>query len=171
MTNQTNTGENQCEDGDEPSLVCVDKFLSAIDQYLQSEGVRSCKVNPEAEKAINLDSETIKVLTHDELFRYAYILYQYCNYVQGIFNKHLVKLKWVEEQLSKIVSSQASQFDKYMKWEQKRHAAIQNDEFAKVLWELKLSAEGKVTWLSDKIRDMRKQADVLFELAKGKRYR
>ena len=40
-----------------------------------------------------------------------------------------------------------------------------------VLWELKLSAEGKVTWLSDKIRDMRKQADVLFELAKGKRYK
>ena len=169
--NQMKTGENQCKHGDESSPVCVDKFLNAIDQYIRNEGVRSCKVNPEAEEAINLNFETIKMLTYDELFRHSYILYQYCNYVQGVFNKHLVKLKWVEEQLSKIVSSQASQFDKYMKWEQRRHAVIQNDEFAKVLWELKMSAEGKVTWLSDKIRDMRKQADVLFELAKGKRYK
>ena len=171
MTNQTKTGTNQCEHEDKFPPVCVDKFLDTIEQYIHGEGIRSCKVNSEVEEVLNLTTEDLHKITSEECLQFAFLLYQYCNYVQGVFNKHLVKLKWVEEQLSKIVSSQAPQFDKYMKWEQKRHAVIQNDEFAKVLWELKLSAEGKVTWLSDKIRDMRKQADVLFELAKGKRYK
>ena len=149
----------------------IDSFIDAIENYVNGEGVISCKVNPEAEEAINLTSEKIQALSSDECLRHAYVLYQYCNYVQGIFNKHLTKLKWAEEHLGKIVSLQAAQFDKYMKWEQKRHTVIQSDGFAKTLWELKLSAEGKVTWLSDKIKDMRRQADVLFELSKGKRYK
>ena len=149
----------------------IDDFIDAIENYINGEGVISCRVNPEAEAAINLTSEEIKTLGSDECLRHAYVLYQYCNYVQGIFNKHLTKLKWAEEHLSKIVSSQAAQFDKYMKWEQKRHSVIQNDDFARKLWDLKMSAEGKVTWLTDKIRDMRRQADVLVELSKGRRYK
>ena len=57
-----------------------------------------------------------------------------------------------------------------VQWEQKVHTIAQLDSFAEKLVEVKMSAEGKVTWLSDKIRDMRKQSDVLFEMAKSKRF-
>ena len=169
--NQMKTGKNQYEHGDECPSACIDKFIHSIENYIDGEGVISCKANPEAEAAINLTSSKIEFLNSNECLRHAYVLYQYCNYVQGIFNRHLTKLKWADEHLDRIVSSEASQLDKYMKWEQKRHTVIQNDEFAKILWELKISAEGKVTWLADKIKDMRRQADTLFELAKGKRYK
>tara|TARA_R110002020_G_scaffold28293_4_gene90453 strand:- start:110 stop:586 length:477 start_codon:yes stop_codon:yes gene_type:complete len=149
----------------------VDDFIDAIENYVSFESVMSCSINPEAEQAINLTSAKIKQLSHDECLRHAYVLYQYCNYVQGVYNKHLIKLKWAEQQLGKMVSAQSDQFSKYMKWEQKIHAVVQNDDFAQKLWDLKVSAEGKVTWLTDKIRDMRKQADVLVEIAKKRRYK
>ena len=148
----------------------IDEFIDAIENYINFQSVISCRVNPEAEEAINLSAARIKQLNHEECLRHAYVLYQYCNYVQGVFNKHSIKLKWAEHQLGKIVSSQADQFSKYMKWEQKIHAVVQNDDFAQKLWDLKLVAEGRVVWLTDKIRDMRQQADVLVEVSQKKRY-
>ena len=149
----------------------VDKFLEALDNYIASEGIRTCAVNPEAEKAMNLTIKEMRSLNHQQCYEYAYVLYQYCNYCQSIFNKHNAKLKWADHHIGKMIAKMSDRFsDKYLKWEQKVHTIAQLDSFAEKLVEVKMSAEGKVTWLSDKVKDMRKQSDVLFEMAKSKRF-
>jgi hypothetical protein len=57
-----------------------------------------------------------------------------------------------------------------MKWEQKYFTIIQQDEFAKKIFDAKVVSEARVIWLTDKIRDMRKMADTLMELSKRKTY-
>ena len=55
-----------------------------------------------------------------------------------------------------------------MKWEQKYFSIIDNDEFAKKLFEVKLAAESRVMWLDNKIKDLRRMADALLELSRRK---
>ena len=55
-----------------------------------------------------------------------------------------------------------------MKWEQKYFSIIDNDEFAKKLFEVKLAAESRVMWLDNKIKDLRRMADTLLELSRRK---
>ena len=69
-----------------------------------------------------------------------------------------------------MVAKQADSFSKYMKWEQKYYTVVEQDEFARKIFDAKLVSESRVIWLTDKIRDIRKMADTLMELSKRKTY-
>ncbi len=143
-------------------------FVDSLDNYISGEQIYSIQINPEVEIIINLESVELESLTPEECCEKAYVLYGYCHYVQSVSNQHIVKLNWCEKQLNMIVSKQASQFDKYMKWEQKYYTVIDGDEFAKKLFEVKMAAESRVMWLDNKIRDLRRMADSLLELSRRK---
>jgi len=56
-----------------------------------------------------------------------------------------------------------------MKWEQKLYTLALNDDFAKSVLDAKDAAFSNVTWIENKVRDMRRQVDALMELGR-KRY-
>ena len=68
-----------------------------------------------------------------------------------------------------MVAGRANGFDKFTKWEVKVSHVIRDDDFAQNVWRVKRVAEGKVTLLSDTIRDIRRQADTLIELSRRRR--
>jgi len=148
----------------------LDSFVRSIDSYIIGEDVQRIQINPEVELILNLTGVEIQSLTAEGCCEKAYCLYAYCNYVQSVFNRHQVKLYWCDSQLNVIVAKQAESYSKYMKWEQKYFTIIQQDEFAKKIFDAKVVSEARVIWLTDKIRDMRKMADTLMELSKRKTY-
>ena len=66
----------------------------------------------------------------------------------------------------KLVVDNEDLFTKYMKWDQKLHVLAANDKFANTVMQAKLQAESNTIWLENKVRDLRKQVDVLLELGR-----
>ena len=153
----------------ELSIDKLDIFIQDLENYIKGEGVLNVKSNPEVEKILNLTGVELKSLTPEECCQKAFVVQGYCNFLQKIYNKHLARFKWCEEFINHIVAGRADGFDKFTKWEVKVNHVIREDDFAQNIWRVKRVAEGKVTLLSDTIRDIRKQADTLIELSRRRR--
>ena len=153
----------------ELSIDKLDIFIEDLENYIKGEGVLNVKSNPEVEKVLNLTGVELKSLTPEECCQKAFVVQGYCNFLQKVYNKHLARFKWCEEFINHIVAGRADGFDKFTKWEVKVNHVIREDDFAQNIWRVKRVAEGKVTLLSDTIRDIRKQADTLIELSRRRR--
>jgi hypothetical protein len=153
----------------ELSIDKLDSFIQDLENYIKGEGVLNVKSNSEVDDIINLDSHSLKSLTPEECCQKAFVLQGYCSFLQKIYNKHLARFKWCEEFINHMVAGRADGFDKFTKWEVKVNHVIKEDDFAQNVWRVKRVAEGKVTLLSDTIRDIRRQADTLIELSRRRR--
>ena len=144
----------------------IDGLLEYLEEYSTSKSLVTASVNPQVESIINLSEEELKSLTQEECLFKAFILSGYCGYVQKIENKHKAKLNWCQSLMYKLVVDNEDLFTKYMKWDQKLHVLAANDEFANTVMQAKLQAESNTIWLENKVRDLRKQVDVLLELGR-----
>ena len=153
----------------ELSIDKLDIFIQDLENYIKGEGVLNVKSNPEVEKILNLTGVELKSLTPEECCQKAFVVQGYCNFLQKVYNKHLARFKWCEEFINHMVAGRADGFDKFTKWEVKVNHVIKEDDFAQNVWRVKRAAEGKVTLLSDTIRDIRRQADTLIELSRRRR--
>ena len=153
----------------ELSIDKLDSFIQDLENYIKGEGVLNVKSNPEVEKILNLTGVELKSLTPEECCQKAFVVQGYCNFLQKVYNKHLARFKWCEEFINHMVAGRADGFDKFTKWEVKVNHVIKEDDFAQNVWRVKRAAEGKVTLLSDTIRDIRRQADTLIELSRRRR--
>tara|TARA_R100000008_G_C3542941_1_gene145848 strand:- start:340 stop:837 length:498 start_codon:yes stop_codon:yes gene_type:complete len=154
---------------EELSIEKLEKFIEDLESYTNAEGVINIEHNPEVEGIINLSSFELKSLTAEECCEKAFVVQGYCNYLQKIYNKHLARFKWCEELINHTVASRANNFDKYTKWEVKVNSIIREDEFIQKVWRVKRIAEGRITILTDTVRDVRRQADTLLELGRRRR--
>ena len=153
----------------ELSIDKLDNFIQNLEDYISGEGVVNSVPNPDVEQIINLSGFELKSLTSEECCQKAFVIQGYCSFLQKVYNKHLARLKWCEEFINHAVASKAGNFDKFTKWEVKIHSVIREDDFVQKVWRVKRIAEGKVTLLSDSIRDIRRQADTLLELSRRRR--
>lgn len=153
----------------ELSIDKLDDFIQNLESYISNEGVVDVKSNPDIEKTINLTGFELKSLTGEECCEKAFCLQGYCNFLQKIYNRHLVRTKWCEELINYAVAKQADNFDKYTKWEVKVNSVIREDDFVQKVWRVKRVAEGRASLLFDTVRDIRRQADTLLELSRRKK--
>ena len=80
-------------------------------------------------------------------------------------------MHWATDAINKVISPVLKQYgDKYTKHEQKYYEAINDNEFARSLNNIKMHATARVDMLTDKMRDVRRMGDVLIELSKRKKY-
>ena len=105
-------------------------------------------------------------LSIDKLEKFIEDLESYTN-AEGVI--HLARCKWCEELINHTVASRANNFDKYTKWEVKVNSVIREDDFIQKVWRVKRIAEGRITILTDTVRDVRRQADTLLELGRRRR--
>ena len=147
----------------------LESLIQSLEEYSKNKGIITAAVNPEVEEIINLTEDNLKNLNPEECLRKAFLLSGYCGYIQKIENRHRVKLRWCESMLSKMTVQHDHLFSQYMKWEQKLYTLALNDDFAKSVLSAKDSAFSNVTWIENKVRDMRRQVDALMELGR-KRY-
>jgi|TARA_R100000808_G_scaffold2804_3_gene10546 hypothetical protein len=147
------------------------RFVDATERYINTQHVGLTRVNPEVVNILNYDSSVLHSLTSEQCLAAAYVLFSYADHLQTVYNSNLVKLHWASDAINKVVAPALKQYgDKYTKHEQKYYEAVQDNEFARSLNNIKIHATARVDMLTEKMRDVRRMGDVLIELSKRKQY-
>ena len=143
------------------------KHIERIDDYLDLSNVRFATFREEFLEASNMPIDKIKMLTQQELFDRAYILYGYSSYVQEEINKNKVVLDWCNDQIEKLVVGNLHNFDQYTKHEVKRQSIIRENSYAAKCDQMRGVAEARLQSLEGKVYELKRKGDILLE--KGKR--
>lgn len=143
------------------------KHIGQIDDYLDLSNVRFATFREEFLEASNMSIDKIKMLTQQELFDRAYILYGYSSYVQDEINKNKVVLDWCNDQIEKLVVGNLHNFDQYTKHEVKRQSIIRENSYAAKCDQMRGVAEARLQSLEGKVYELKRKGDILLE--KGKR--
>lgn len=160
------TGENQSLTPSER----LAKFEESIDNYINSKSLNVIGFNLEAAEALNLTSENLSSLSSEECLHKSYVVHGYANYLQEEYNQNLIKLSFAVDNIRRIVSLEIDQYGKYTKHDIKQQQIINQNPFAEKLETIRKHAQARIDRLQEKIRDVRKMADVLMELSKRKAY-
>ena len=159
-----NSGESKLKTANEQ----LADLRAMVDDFLKASHARfNKKFNEDWERAANANRDTLKILTRDEMFDYAYVLYSYSTHLQDELNMQKIALDWCNDKLDKMIAKNYNQFDNYMKYETKRNMIVVNDEFARVVDHYREIAMSRVQSLEGKVYELKRKADILLE--KGKR--
>ena len=149
----------------------LSNFVDATERYINGQHVGLTNINPEVVAILNFEAAHLDSMTSEKCLSCAYVLFAYADYLQSIYNSNLVKMHWATDAINKVISPVLKQYgDKYTKHEQKYYEAINDNEFARSLNNIKMHATARVYMLTDKMRDVRRMGDVLIELSKRKKY-
>jgi len=143
------------------------KHIEEIDGYLDLSNVRFASFREEFLDAANMPLDRIKILTQQELFDRAYILYGYSSYIQDEINKNKVVLDWCNDQIEKLVVGNLHNFDQYTKHEVKRQSIIRENTYAAKCDQMRSIAAARLQSLEGKAFELKRKGDILLE--KGKR--
>lgn len=141
-------------------------FLGQINEYITITHVGVSKFNQDWAMAETFDISTMDTLTQDECFNYAYMLYQFADYVGQEKAKLQNVVRWCESSLNSIM---AQEFDSEMiaKHEIKYANVLRGNVLAKKIDEWKQNADSKLAIVTSREYNLRRKADILIE--KGKR--
>ena len=141
--------------------VMVDDFLNASHARFNK------KFNEDWQSAADADRDTLKILTRDEMFDYAYVLYSYSTHLQDELNMQKIALNWCNDKLNKMVAKNMDEFNPYTKHEMRRQLIVVNDEYARAVDHYREIAEIRIQAMEGKVYELKRKADILLE--KGKR--
>ena len=156
----------------ESSMTAKDKlsrFEQLIDDYLAKRGIHKVEYNEEALKVLQMKSFELKALTSTECGELAFSLAQYSLYMQQQINEQTTRINWAKNNIKNIIAQNSGQFDRYMKYEEKEHAIIVNNEHALKLNEILSYAQAvsdRLLYMSGKIQSL---SSTLIELQRSKR--
>ena len=145
----------------------LSKHIEQINDYLDLANVRFASFHEEFLQAANMCRQTMSMLTQQEHFDYAYILYSYASSIQDEINKNKVVVDWCNDQLEKIVTANLENFGQYTKHETKRQSIIKETTYAAKCDQMRQVAEARLQSLEGKTYELKRKGDILLE--KGKR--
>lgn len=141
-------------------------FMQRVDNYIDSKHVSPPKYSEEFSQAEKLEIDALEVLTQDECFNYAYMLYQYADHVANERAEQQNILRWCESSLNSIMAQELDS-EIIAKHEIKTARVLLTNELAKKIHEWSKHAESRLAKLSNREYNIRRKADILIE--KGKR--
>ena len=143
------------------------KHIEQIDDYLNLSNVKFASFHEEFLVVSNMTQSQISMLTQQEHFDYAYVLYSYSSYIQDEINKNKVVLDWCQDQIEKLVVGNMHNFDQYTKHEVKRQSIIRENSYASKCDQMRGIAEARLQSMEGKVYELKRKGDILLE--KGKR--
>ena len=147
----------------------LEYFLNGITEYIEGKNLAPCEFKEEFQKADQISDERLKILTRDELFDEAFLLYQYADHV-GQERAHTENvIRWCNDTLQRVIAYgvQHGEWDKYEKHDTKVATILSNDAIASAVNNWKLTAEGRLEHLRNREYNIKRKAEILIE--KGKR--
>tara|TARA_Y100001951_G_C11197599_1_gene215229 strand:- start:168 stop:626 length:459 start_codon:yes stop_codon:yes gene_type:complete len=144
----------------------LNEFLEAMDSWLASKSLPLVDENPQIKMILNMNTAEIQALSSDECASYAYELYAYSEYIEGVRTKEKIILDWTNASIWYIVSTAMQNYGQYTKWEEKYYSAIHADPLANDILKIKNHAESRVTMLNGKSERIQKMADILTNLSR-----
>ena len=145
----------------------LNKFLEAMDSWLACKSLPLVDDNPQIKMILNMNSEEIRGLSSEECASYAYELYAYSEYVEGVRTKEKIVLDWADASIWYIISPVIQNYGgKFAKWQEKYYSAVQENPMANDLLTIKIHAEARITTLDGKSDRIQKMADILTNLSR-----
>lgn len=111
----------------EQQLDAVEKHIKS---YQKGIGITERLVNNDLHKYLNLSKEVLQSMDQEECFEAAVLLQQEAFFIQREINFFQNRIDWANSRINKIVTSQLTQYDKYLPYEAKRLMAINGDSSA-----------------------------------------
>ncbi len=144
----------------------LESFLGGIDAYINSSSLKPPEFQEEFALAETFDIATLDVLTQQECFDYAFMLYQLSDHIGSERAKQKNILGWCDSSLNSIFSQE---FDSQLiaKHELKVAKVLRENPLAQKIDQWKAVAESRLSHLENREYNIRRKADILIE--KGKR--
>jgi hypothetical protein len=157
------TGENLLKNATEE----FEDFKRSVDDYIELKGIQSISFTEDFKIALNLNLDSLDMLTQQECFNYAYTLFAYAGYVQDEHSQQQVVVDWCVSRLNYIIANNEECFPQYTKHEMKIPILIKENSFASKVESWRIVAESRLKRLDGKEILIKRKADCLME--KGKR--
>lgn len=142
------------------------KFINGVDDYIESSNLKPPAFNKEFALAETFDLATLDVLTQQECFDYAFMLYQLADHIGTERAEQTNIVRWCEGSLNSILSQELDQ-EWIAKHEIKVAAVLRENELAQKIDQWKAVAQSRLAHLENREYNIRRKADILIE--KGKR--
>jgi hypothetical protein len=156
------SGEKELKASDKLS-----KHIDAINSYIDVGNLKFSSFKEEYLLVSNYSQEQLNKLTQEELFSSAYLLYSYASYIQDEINKNKIALSWCNDEMEKMIVTNAGEFGQYTKHESKKYILSQANSYAHSIENMREVAEARLQALDGKVFEIKRKADILLE--KGKR--
>ena len=148
--------QNQSTSGESGSVqVKLDEFLIELNKQTDALLPLKNPIDEELEEALNFTYEQLRNIDQQECQILCYKLSQYATYLQKTYNRNKNIRRWAESNINVMVGKYGKDYDKYMKYEERRHAVIADNEHALTLARLALkysSLEDELLEIADRVR-------------------
>lgn len=148
------------------------QFAEIAEKYLSELQLRTIKVNDDVQTVLNMDAQTLRVLSTEDCNVYAYLLDRYAFILQKEINGHAAKLNWAKHNLDVSIGHilATSQWGtQYTKYEEKRLMIISQNSYCRALNQMVLEASSIVQSLDGMSYKVATIAKTLKDLAYSKR--
>ena len=144
----------------------LENFLGGVDSYIETSNLAPPKFNTEFVLAETFDMATLHVLTQQECFDYAFMLYQLADHIGQERAKQQNIMAWCESSLNSILSQEMDS-QQIAKHEIKVARVLRENLLAQKIDQWKAVAKSRLSHLENREYNIRRKADILIE--KGKR--
>ena len=146
------------------------EFLQKVDEWIESRNVDLVAKNDQVDYIINLPSGELNNIKREAALSYSFVLFAHSEYLQTLYNKEKAVVDFCENSIWYIISDKVNNYGgQYSKWQEKYYSAIKENPLAKVLNNLKLHSEARLSRLNNKSDITKKMADILYDLSKRRR--
>jgi hypothetical protein len=160
------------DDYSELDLRVIEKFSLYVDQFTEAVNIQDSPCPDDVSEILEATRDQLKEMPSDDLNTWSFRLIGYAMHLQKELNESTAKRDWCNEVMNHLVAYHYDH-DLYVKYEVRRKmcAMAENDNFGTRVEKIHTYMNTRVTLLTDKIGDIRRQADTLNQLAKRKDFR
>jgi hypothetical protein len=141
----------------------------SINQYLEKVGLGAVTHNSSVPKYTELSQDELKRLSPNECTEIAYLLSREAFFIQKLINIHHARINTLHRKIDYLIAKKLGQYDPYMKYEQKKLCAIQDDDALQKMYEQIQEMQTKYELLLYIPTMLKNQTDTLVELSRVKR--
>jgi hypothetical protein len=147
------------------------RFEGYLKEYTDAKYISVVDFDPYVVKILNMDHLTLTALTAEELLAYSATLSRYAIYLQTELNENQAKFDWCKQSISYLMAKNWSLVkDTYADKDIKEMMVLKVVDGGVAIAKMKIHLGGRVTLLTDKIRDVRSMEHTLCTLAKRKTF-
>ena len=148
----------------------LDDYLKVLDEFASKIHINKFKADPKLDEILESDESTRSLWSEEDLINKAFTLYNYSGYLQRVINQNDIKKRWANHNLSVMYGKVSQGYGNgYSSYKERQDMALADNAVIKVLCEILLAAETRISQLYDLNRHISNLANNLTEMAKTKR--
>lgn len=146
----------------------LSQFLLVLDSYASKISINKFQNNQQVDKILESTEEERLCWSDEVLENKAFILFNFCAYLQRCLNQQTIKLKWAQSNLRVVYGRESKNYDRWS-YVERQDSIIADNSAALVLHQIILNAETRIEQLSHIAQYVSSMANCLKDIGKSKR--